>query len=43
VLPLFALALASIGVVVAAIAASPDLRDFIAALVDRIRSALGLS
>ena len=41
--PLFSLALASIGVVAAAVAASPELRDFIAALVDRIRSALGLS
>jgi uncharacterized membrane-anchored protein len=41
--PLVALALAAIAVVVAAVLASPDLRDFISALVDRIRSLLGLS
>jgi uncharacterized membrane-anchored protein len=42
-LPLVALVLAAVGVVAAAILASPDLRDFIAALVERIRSILGLS
>jgi uncharacterized membrane-anchored protein len=41
-LPLAALAFASIGVVAVAVAASPDLRDLISALVDRIRSILGL-
>ncbi len=41
--PLVALALAAVAVVVAAVLASPDLRDFISALVDRIRSLLGLS
>jgi uncharacterized membrane-anchored protein len=41
-LPLFAFMLAAVGVVVAAIAGSPELRDFIAALVDRLRDIVGL-
>jgi uncharacterized membrane-anchored protein len=40
--PLAAFALAGIAVVVAAVAGSPELREFISALVDRIRAALGL-
>ena len=40
--PLAGFGLAALLVVVAAIAGSPELRDFIAALVDRIRSLLGL-
>jgi uncharacterized membrane-anchored protein len=41
-LPLVAFMLAAIGVVVAAIAGSPELRDFISALVDRLRDIVGL-
>jgi uncharacterized membrane-anchored protein len=41
-LPLFAFMLAAVGVVVAAIAGSPELRDFISALVDRLRDIVGL-
>ncbi len=40
--PLVAFGLAAVLVPVAAIAASPELRDFISALVERIRSFLGL-
>jgi uncharacterized membrane-anchored protein len=41
-LPLVAFMLAAVGVVVAAIAGSPELRDFISALVDRLRDIVGL-
>jgi uncharacterized membrane-anchored protein len=41
-LPLVAFMLATVGVVVAAIAGSPELRDFISALVDRLRDIVGL-
>ena len=41
--PLVAFGLAALLVVGAAIAGSPELRDFVSALVDRIRSLLGLS
>jgi uncharacterized membrane-anchored protein len=40
--PLVAFGLAALGVVVAAVAGSPGLREFIGALVDRIRSMVGL-
>jgi uncharacterized membrane-anchored protein len=40
--PLVAFAVAAVAVFVAAIAGSPELRDLISALVDRVRSALGL-
>jgi uncharacterized membrane-anchored protein len=40
--PLVAFGLAALGVVVAAVAGSPELRDFISALVDRILSMVGL-
>lgn len=40
--PLAAFVLAALAVVVAVVAGSPDLRDFIAALVERITSRLGL-
>ena len=40
--PLVALATAAIAVVVAAFVGSPELRDLTAALVDRVRAALGL-
>jgi uncharacterized membrane-anchored protein len=41
-LPLVAFMLAAVGVVVAAIAGSPELRDFISALVDRLRDIVDL-
>jgi uncharacterized membrane-anchored protein len=40
--PLVAFALAALAVVVAAVASSPDLRDFIAALVERLKSLVGI-
>ena len=40
--PLVALGLAGLAVVVAAVVGSPELRDFISALVDRLRSTLGI-
>jgi uncharacterized membrane-anchored protein len=40
--PLVAFGLAACGAVAAAIAGSPELRDFVSALVDRVRSLLGL-
>jgi uncharacterized membrane-anchored protein len=42
VMPLAAFGVAALAVVVAAIAGSPELRDFISALVDRLLSILGL-
>ena len=40
--PIAAFGVAALGVVVAAVAGSPELRDFISALVERLRSILGL-
>jgi uncharacterized membrane-anchored protein len=40
--PLVAFGLAACGAVAAAVAGSPELRDFVSALVDRVRSLLGL-
>jgi uncharacterized membrane-anchored protein len=40
--PIVAFGLAALGVAVAAVLGSPELRDFIEALVDRLRSALGI-
>ncbi len=42
IVPLATFALATVGVVVAAIAGSPELRDFVSALVERLMSALGI-
>lgn len=42
IVPLATFALATVGVVVAAIGGSPELRDFVSALVERLMSALGI-
>lgn len=42
IVPLATFALATVGVVVAAIAGSPELRDFVSALVERLMSAVGI-